>query len=279
MDEPWVCQKCGFTNEYYAAYCVACSAPRADLAPTQVPDEPVDSPDYQPTSGKVPTYKPVPLDTRVPKPAPVGPARPAQDAERPIRPIPHHSRLGLVAVAIVIAIIAGAAPNIFRHSSTTDTVDTFQYGVDVTEPATESPATETTAASLTGTADLAYANSFFDINTAYTLVYNLSRSRRDEWSAGHTTGFPTAEYLVLDELKAFQAQVKAIAPPASAELLALHQTWIAALDRLVTAEQALATHPSQATSAADSQAWKEEDAAFAALYYYWQDNRPVETYL
>ncbi len=28
MDEPWVCPKCGFTNEYYAAYCVSCSEVR-----------------------------------------------------------------------------------------------------------------------------------------------------------------------------------------------------------------------------------------------------------
>lgn len=44
MDE-WICPKCGRENEYYATYCVACSAPRpTDGATAEIPDEPVDSP-------------------------------------------------------------------------------------------------------------------------------------------------------------------------------------------------------------------------------------------
>ncbi len=48
MDEPWVCTKCGFTNEYYAAYCVSCSEIRpAEPAESQTPEPRTARPDYK----------------------------------------------------------------------------------------------------------------------------------------------------------------------------------------------------------------------------------------
>jgi hypothetical protein len=270
VDEQWVCPKCGFTNEYYAAYCVSCS----ELRPTEHAESP--TPEQQTTrsshqgddvpasvtgemrrfaeesaprprtSTAVPTPKSMttsaPTPTPVPAPAPSSSTKRTAGRPRSLGKVP-----GLVILVIVVAIIIPAIRNAFNAVSTTDT--TQQSGL-----------TYPSATEVVSPAGLA------DIDTARRELLTAYQTKWQTWLREGQGDFPSSQYLAVDELLAFQAQVATVTAPDSAEARPLYSTWTTSLSRLLLAEQALAREPNQANLDARTQAWADEAAAYQPLY-------------
>lgn len=278
MDEPWVCPNCGFTNEYYAPYCISCSTVRPSVQDTApVSGAPVDvpvlsaspqSPDWKPSGSTVPSPKLTPHELPkkdfTPKPIildrPSSTSTPVKPAESPRRKLtlptsmgPKAPRrvIGLVAMLVIGAI--AAANGLFHTAGDITTSDTIL--TQAADPA-----------------DNAYYIDLASVNLARNDLIDMTNSRWDAWKALGSSGLPTPDYLMVDELVAFKTQVAAVSSPGSDTALLLHETWVTSLDAVLAAETALAAEPTQAALDADYAAWDSEGSAYDALYNYWQSS-------
>jgi hypothetical protein len=256
VDEPWVCPKCGFTNEYYAAYCVSCSEVRpAEPTESPTPEQHTTRPDYQwdyePPSATAEMRRLA--EESAPKPVPLAPV--------PLAPVPTPSSSGrrplalpkgfgkLVGVVIWVIIVAIVIPAI---RCTADSVST--------EPTTPwewtLPETDTYDQLVTLT----------DVDTARLTLLIAFQAKSQAWLAQGEGDIPTQEYLLADELLAFQGQVANVSTPESEEQRALYWAWTTSLSQLLLAEQALARDANQANLDARTQAWADEATAYQPLY-------------
>ena len=105
-----------------------------------------------------------------------------------------------------------------------------------------------------------------DIDAARLILMSAYQVKSQAWLEAGRGEFPSPEYLLVDELLAFQAQAATVNTPSPENLRALYWTWTTSLSRLVLAEQALAREANQANLDARNQAWADEAAAYQAFY-------------
>lgn len=256
-----MCPKCGFTNEYYAAYCVSCSEVRP-AGPTEspTPEQHTSRPDYQwdyvPPSATAEMRRLA--EESAPKPVPLAPA---PLAPAPLAPVPTPSSSGrrpltlpktfgkLVGVVIWVIIVAIVIPAIRCATDSASIEPTTEWELTF-------PETDTYGQFVTLT----------DVDAARQALLVAFQAKSQAWLAQGQGDIPGQEYLLADELLAFQVQVATVSTPESEEQRALYWAWTTSLSRLLLAEQALAREASQANLDARTQAWADEAAAYEALY-------------
>jgi hypothetical protein len=264
VDEQWACPKCGFNNEYYAGYCVSCNELRPAEAVAPAEPEVSERPFYRPpltTSLDPASYRPKPVTLSKPSHAPGSPMAPGPaKAKKPIKLPTLPKRRSISAVIFIAIAIAASVANSFGHDNPSSTADTYLV--------------ESTAQGVfADPVDTAYLDQLAAINVARSDLVNGGNTRWNQWLAKDLGGFPTPEYLSVDQAEAFQTQAIAMTPPIASEAAVFHEAWLAALADLVTAEQALAVDATQTTLDAELQAWADEDIAFQSLYDYCQANQ------
>jgi hypothetical protein len=263
VDEQWACPKCGFYNEYYAGYCVSCNELRPAEAAAPAKPEVSETPVYRPpltTSLDPASYQPKPVVLSAPSQGPGSPTAPGPTKTKRSFKLPTLPKRRPFSAVIFIAIAIAALVANSRLDSPSSTADPYQV-----ESSTQGVFAEPV--------DSAYLDRLTEINVARNDLVAGANKRWDQWLAKASGGFPTPEYLSVDQVEAFQTQAMAMTPPVASEAGALHESWLAALAAMVTAEQALAVDATQTTLDTELQAWIDEDAAFQALYDYCHANQ------
>jgi len=273
-------------------YCVSCGTPQPDESlMDEVVDEPVDSPfftsylrelDYKPKPLDLPLYAPrsepetsskpmlgsMPMPTLEPMSplAPVAPpARRAKDelAKRlenlrrlkdPTTGSPSRKAVSKLVILVAVIAVAGGIATSLAHK---------ESSISVTEVTASPPI-------VVSHEDDAYFEELASINEARNALVDITNERWEAWLALNSDGLPTAEYLVVDELSAFQEKLRSMPVPASDAVTALHAAWAKNVNALVIAERTLSAEPSQATLDAELEAWNTEDASYTELYDYMQ---------
>jgi hypothetical protein len=241
LDTEWVCPKCGFTNEYYAAYCVSCSEirPTGALAPAAAP-----TPAARPTPPGPQPWPEAPIpETTVLEDAPWPTTRPYNLPRVPGK------RVGLLVGIIFLAIFIGTMRDVTCDASYTTTTEYWGYGYGYPSETVSVDAID-----------------ILNVDSARLALLNAYQVKWQEWLDQGQGDFPGAEYLVVDELLTFQRQVATVSTPNSAGMRDLYWKWTTSLSRLFLAEQTLAQEPDQANLDARTQAWADETAAYQALY-------------
>ncbi len=184
-EEQWVCAKCGFTNEYYAAYCVSCSEIRP-ASPAEPPAVEKVAPragrqwDYTPPSAM---HKP-PASTTVglPPSSPAG-LPPSTSSDR--RPFGLPRNRGKIRPLLILAIIfAVAFPAIRSAVDNVSTTATAVQWEDTYPSAGES-------------------GSPADIDPARAELLIAYQTKWQAWLEQGQGEFPGVDYLVIDELLVF----------------------------------------------------------------------------
>jgi hypothetical protein len=139
--------------------------------------------------------------------------------------------------------------------------------------------TESQSYLLSLSSEATYLDRLPALNVERSSVVELSEQRLAAWSAGPRTQPPGEDDLVAAELEALLRKADLLSTmlfpgvgTLPEELAELHATWVEALQEVVSAERALSTDFSDASTLAADLAWAKEDETFADLVDYYNSH-------